>query len=295
MKLSGWGRYPVLEAKLHTPRKLEELQDLICSELSVIARGSGLAYGDSAINAGATIEMRYFNKILAFDDTSGQLIAETGVTIGEIISVFMSRGWFPIVTPGTKYVTLGGAIAADIHGKNHHKDGSFRTCIDWLDIIGADGEIQRCSRNENSHLFEHTIGGMGLTGVILRAAIRLKPIETGWIKQTTIQAPNLKSAMTALDLSEEKTYSVAWIDCLGVGKGLGKSIIKLGEHATLTELPQELSGKRFIKNKKYKLALPSLRLLSTTLVSEHLIRFTIGIVLVKLKSDLLNGMITFSH
>ena len=130
MKLAGWGRYPVLEARAHRPRSVEALQQLVVSEPSLIARGNGRAYGDSAINTSATVEMRHINRMIAFDPTSGQLVAEAGVLLGDIIAAFLPRGWFPMVTPGTKFVTLGGAIAADVHGKNHHRDGSFRACVD---------------------------------------------------------------------------------------------------------------------------------------------------------------------
>ena len=149
MKLSGWGRYPVLEARTHRPRSVEALRQLVLSEPSLIARGNGRAYGDSAINASATIETRHLNRMVAFDQDTGQLIAEAGVLLGDIIAAFLPRGWFPLVTPGSKFVTLGGAIAADVHGKNHHKDGSFRSCVDWIDIMGPDGEVRRCSPDDN--------------------------------------------------------------------------------------------------------------------------------------------------
>ncbi len=238
MMLSGWGRFPVLKAEVHAPRNLAVLQDLVHSEPTLIARGNGRAYGDSAINAAATLETRHLNRMLAFDPAAGQLIAEPGVLLGDIIAAFLPRGWFPLVTPGTKFVTLGGAIAADVHGKNHHKDGSFRTCVDWIDIMDAAGKVMRCSRQENPMLFEHTLGGMGLTGIITRAAIRLQPIETAWMRQTTHPAPNLKAAMDVFEASHDATYSVAWIDCLARGADLGRSLIMLGEHAHVNDLPR---------------------------------------------------------
>src|SRR5690606_19191015 len=120
---------------------------------------------DSAINTCATIDMRHLNRMIAFDPASGQLIAEAGVLLGDIIAAFLSRGWFPMVTPGTKFVTLGGAIAADVHGKNHHRDGSFRSCVDWIEVMGPDGQVRRCSPQDDAILFDHTLGGMGLTGI----------------------------------------------------------------------------------------------------------------------------------
>jgi decaprenylphospho-beta-D-ribofuranose 2-oxidase len=256
MKLSGWGRYPVLEARVHTPRSIEALRKLVVSEPSVIARGNGRAYGDSAINPAATIEMRHLNRMLAFDPSSGQLTAEAGVLLGDVIEAFLPRGWFPMVTPGTKFVTIGGAIAADVHGKNHHKDGSFRECVDWIEVMGADGTILRCSREERSDLFDYTLGGMGLTGIILRAAIRLRRIESGWIRQTTIPAQDLKAAMAAFEQAQDATYSVAWIDCLGTGANLGRSLVMLGEHVIVTDLPPERAREPFVTKTKRNLAVP---------------------------------------
>lgn len=245
MKLSGWGRFPVLEAKVRAPRSLAELRALVLSEPSLIPRGNGRAYGDSAINCAATLEMRHLNRMLDFDHENGELVAESGVLLGDIIAAFLPRGWFPMVTPGTKFVTLGGAIAADVHGKNHHKDGSFRSCVTWLDLMGGDGRITRCSRDDNRKLFEVTLGGMGLTGIVVRAAIRLRPIETAWIRQRTLTAPNLQAAMDVFEREQESRYSVAWIDCLATGRKLGRSLIILGEHAALDQLPADKAAAPF--------------------------------------------------
>jgi len=256
MKLSGWGRYPVLEARTHSPRSVDALQQLVLSEPSLIARGRGRAYGDSAINTFATIETRYLNRMLAFDPAAGQLVAESGVLLEDIISAFLPRGWFPLVTPGTKFVTLGGAIAADVHGKNHHKDGSFRACVDWIDMMAPDGESRRCSLQDDATLFDHTLGGMGLTGIILRSAIRLRPVETAWIRQTTLAAPNLKAAMDAFEAAQDATYSVAWIDCLGTGGNLGRSLVMLGEHAARADLSSEQAQAPLQIKPKRKLSVP---------------------------------------
>ncbi|WP_420587384.1 FAD-binding protein [Ruegeria sp.] len=235
---------------------MDALRNLVLSEPNLIARGNGRAYGDSAINTSATIETRHINRMIAFDPASGQLVAEAGVLLGDIIAAFLPRGWFPMVTPGTKFVTLGGAIAADVHGKNHHKDGSFRYCVDWIDVMGPDGEIRRCSPHDDAAMFDHTLGGMGLTGVILRAAIRLRSIETAWIRQKTIAAPNLKAAMAAFEATQDATYSVAWIDCLGTRGNLGRSLVMLGEHATLRDLPTGKALAPFRTKTKRKLSVP---------------------------------------
>ncbi|MFZ5965216.1 FAD-binding oxidoreductase [Thalassococcus sp. BH17M4-6] len=256
MKLSGWGRFPEVETTVHAPRSLAALRDMVRSEPTLIARGNGRAYGDSAVNAAVTLETRHLDRMLAFDAEVGQLIAEPGVLLGDIITAFLPRGWFPLVTPGTKFVTLGGAIAADVHGKNHHKDGSFRACVDWIDVMDASGDISRCSRTENSVLFEHTLGGMGLTGIVTRAAIRLRPVETAWIRQTRLPVPNLKAAMDVFEANPDATYSVAWIDCLADGADLGRSVIFLGEHAGLSDLSADRRQAPFDVPERPKRTLP---------------------------------------
>ncbi|MEQ9257654.1 MAG: FAD-binding oxidoreductase [Roseovarius sp.] len=235
-KLSGWGRYPVADCALSAPRREDELRAAL-AEGPVIARGNGRAYGDSAMNRERTLSTRHFNRMIAFDRQSGLLTAEAGVLLGDVISAFLPLGWFPAVTPGTRYVTLGGAIAADVHGKNHHVDGGFGNFVDWVEIMRADGEVVRASREENEELFGWTLGGMGLTGVILRAGIRLRRVETGWMKQRTLPAANLAEAMDLFEAHADAPYSVAWIDCLAKGDALGRSLVMLGEHMPLEGLP----------------------------------------------------------
>jgi len=236
-EIAGWGRFPRVPCRLHQAGSDAEIAARI-TEGPAIARGMGRSYGDSALNPGATIDMRGRNRMLAFDDQTGQLAAEAGVVLGDIITAFLPRGWFPAVTPGTRFVTLGGMIAADVHGKNHHRDGSMSAFVDWIDLLGPDGEIRRCSRTDHPDLFNNTLGGMGLTGIILRAALRLRRVETAWIRQETIVCADLGAAMSAFEAADASTYSVAWIDCLASGAGLGRSLLMLGEHA----LPSDLAG-----------------------------------------------------
>lgn len=256
MKLQGWGRFPVRETELVAPRDIESLRQLVQTRPGLIARGNGRAYGDSALGQTTTLSTRHLNKLIAFDPATGQLIAEAGALLGDIIHAFLPRGWFPMVTPGSKYVTLGGMIAADVHGKNHHKDGSFRSCVDWIEVMDGDGQIRRASRDREAELFEHTLGGMGLTGVVLRAAIRLRPVPSGWIRQTTYPANNLQEAMAAFERHADAHYSVAWIDCLSQGANLGRSLIMLGEHAELEDLPRPRRARPYETPARRKLSLP---------------------------------------
>ena len=177
MMLSGWGRYPRIRANISAPRNIEDLRSKVLKG-NAIARGNGRAYGDSAISVENTLHLKHFNRILEFNETNGQLVAEAGLMLFDIIDLFIHRGFFPAITPGTKFVSLGGMIAADVHGKNHHKDGSFGNFVDWIDVLTEDGSIQRCSKKQNTELFNWTIGGMGLTGIIIRAAIRLRPVAS---------------------------------------------------------------------------------------------------------------------
>ena len=235
-ELSGWGRYPKIKTKELTPQSESELLEILRHSESYIPRGNGRSYGDSAINKDLTITMTRMNRLLQWNQDSGELVAESGVLIADIIDIFLPRGWFPYVTPGTKFVTLGGAIACDVHGKNHHKDGSFGNFVNWIEIFNNKNEVIRCSPNENSKLFHWTIGGMGLTGVIIRCSIQLKKVESGWIKQQTVVNNNLNETLQSFYEHKKATYSVAWIDCLAKGKSFGRSILMLGEHAQKSEV-----------------------------------------------------------
>lgn len=255
MMISGWGRYPREDCVVTSPRCEEELRGLL-GKAPLIARGNGRGYGDCAQNRANTVDMRRFDRMLAFDPASGLIVVEAGVLLKDIIDCFLPRGWFPPVTPGTKFVTVGGMVAADVHGKNHHRDGAFGAFVDWLDLLDAGGDVRRCSPAENADLFAWTIGGMGLTGVILRVAFRLRPVESGWIRQRTISARNLDTAIALFEEHAAATYSVAWIDCLAGGARLGRSAIMLGEHAPVRDLPDRLRAAPYRTSRRRMLDVP---------------------------------------
>lgn len=257
MNLSGWGRFPRADCAVVRPRDIAGVaQTVAAAQGQMIARGNGRAYGDSALNRANTIDMRGLYRILDFDAATGQVVAEAGVLLADLIEVFLPRGWFPAVTPGTKFVSIGGAIAADVHGKNHHRHGSFGAFVDWIDVLGPDGIVRRTSRTEEAELFAWTLGGMGLTGVILRAAVRLVPVETGWIRQRMVPAPDLATAMELFEQAQDATYSVAWIDCLASGEAMGRSLVMVGEHATLAELGDKEREDRWVRKARRKKAVP---------------------------------------
>ena len=235
-ELTGWGRYPRHFTSVFRPLDVHEVTKLQATLPLHVARGNGRAYGDAAIGEEATVDCRYLAGIGEFDQSTGCLTVGAGVLLSSILTAFLRRGFFPPVVPGTRYVTVGGMIAADVHGKNHHSVGGFGRFLDSIELVLPSGEQQTCSTSQNADLFSATIGGMGLTGTIVEARFRLHPIETGWIRQQTIVAKDLGEALRALAAHDQSTYSVAWIDCLARGSSLGRSLIYLGEHASKAEL-----------------------------------------------------------
>ena len=250
---AGWGRFRPVETQVARARSEAEVAAALAAG-PLIARGNGRAYGDSAVSPGLTLEMRGMDRMLSFDAQRGVLVAEAGVLLAEIIEVFLPRGWFPAVTPGTRFVTLGGAIAADVHGKNHHLDGSFGAFVDWIDVMAADGSVTRAT--PDSDLFCWTVGGMGLTGVILRAAIRLRPVATGWIVQDIRATQTLEATIDMMDATLRAPYSVAWLDCVTTGPMMGRGLVMLGRHAEVADLPPSQRRRPFETPRKPALRLP---------------------------------------
>ncbi|MBW4092687.1 MAG: FAD-binding oxidoreductase [Proteobacteria bacterium] len=235
--LSGWGRFPRLDCRVLAPDGPDAARAAIAREASLIAFGNGRAYGDAALNPAATLLMRANAGVEAFDPVTGRLTCRAGTMLADLITAFVPQGWFPPVTPGTRFVTVGGMIAADVHGKNHHGAGSFGAHVDWLDLAVADGRVLRCAPGENAELFAATCGGMGLTGVILRACFAMMPVQTRLIRQETRRASGLAAVMDQFEATQDWPYSVAWIDCLSRGAALGRSVLSLGAHATAAEAP----------------------------------------------------------
>ena len=256
MQLSGWGNHPVISGELHTPRSEDEVASLIASNSPLIARGNGRSYGDPALSSTCTVSMLKLNRMLDFDPNTGDLVAEAGTLLSDILSVFVPRGWFPPVTPGTQFVTLGGMVACDVHGKNHPKDGSFGAHVQWIDLMGSDATTHRCSPTQNTNLFWDTIGGMGLTGIVLRVCIRLRKIASAFITQRRIVTQNLHELLRAFEESEGARYRVAWVDCLAQGDALGRSLLDVGEHAELEDLRVSQREAPFTLKPRRQLTMP---------------------------------------
>ena len=241
IELSGWGRYPVLDCRMEQPDQLDGLLDAVNRGGALIARGNGRSYGDAALNADLTLSTLAMNRLRAFDASTGLLTCEAGVLLADILAAFTPQGWYPPVVPGTKFVTVGGMIAADVHGKSHQCDGTFGAHVESLTLVTGDGEVRLCSRTENRRLFQATLGGMGLTGVIIAASFRLQRIETGFIREECLATSSLEETMAALDESQDWPYSVAWVDCLAKGGKCGRALVSRAAPEARTALPAGLA------------------------------------------------------
>ena len=236
-KITSWGKYPIIDANINAP---STRQKLINEKQSGIARGLGRSYGDSALSENIVVS-EYLNHFISFNEDTGVLRCEAGVSLDEILKTFVPKGWFLPVTPGTKFVTVGGAIASDVHGKNHHIDGSFSDHVISITLIINEQEVT-CSKEDNPDLFHATCGGIGLTGIIIEATFKLKPITSAYINQKVVKAKNLETALALFEQYKDVTYSVAWIDCLSTGDNLGRSLLMLGEHTDKGELSTHKDG-----------------------------------------------------
>jgi FAD/FMN-containing dehydrogenase len=230
MKICGWGRYPRIEAEVSFPLSAANCADVVQTADGLIARGLGRSYGDSSL-APRVLDTRHFDHLLAFDASTGLLTCAAGASLDDILRVFVPRGWFLPVTPGTRFVTIGGAIASDVHGKNHHVDGTLTDHVTRIEMLLGNGERVVTSPVHDPALFHATCGGMGLTGVIVSSTLRLVPIRSSDIIETTIKAADLDAVVAAFADNASAKYSVAWIDCLARGRNLGRSLVMLGEHA----------------------------------------------------------------
>ncbi|MFF5963871.1 FAD-binding protein [Streptomyces collinus] len=240
--VTGWGRTAPTAAWLIRPRTYEEAAAAVrdCGARGGIPRGLGRAYGDAAQNAGGSVlDMTALDRVHAIDADGGTVLCDAGVSLHRLMEVLLPLGWFVPVTPGTRYVTVGGAIGADIHGKNHHVSGSFARHVLALELLTADGEIRTVI--PGTPLFDATAGGMGLTGVILTATIRLQPVETSLMSVDTERATDLDDLMARLAATDHRyRYSVAWIDLLARGAATGRAVLTRGDHAPLDALPARL-------------------------------------------------------
>jgi decaprenylphospho-beta-D-ribofuranose 2-oxidase len=237
IELSGWGRYPQRVATVIYPGQIAEAIPPPAGRM--IARGQGRSYGDAAmLEDGIVMLTEQLAQVGELDEATGILTAQAGATLAEVINEFLPRGWFPAVVPGTQFVSLGGCVAADIHGKNHHRDGGFGAHVKEITIVLADGSRRRCSPDKDAKLFWATVGGMGLTGILTDISFQLIPVETSYLVVQHHQAKDLEASFAVLsDKAWDDHYTVAWIDCLAKGSKLGRGVLMRGHHATRSDLP----------------------------------------------------------
>ncbi len=258
--IAGWGNFPKIRGRTVTPTTAQHLEDNFVGDAQIISRGLGRAYGDAALPArvdGDVLSSLGLRRIHEFNEETGVLIADAGASIAEIIEVLLPRGWFLPTVPGTKYVTLGGAAAADIHGKNHHVDGTFGSHVLWLEILTPASGLLRCSPSEGGDFFRATIGGMGLTGHICRLAIRLRRVPSAWCKVRTLLGRDLSHSLSLLGEHDiHYRHTVAWVDCLAKGESLGRSVLMLGNEAECADLPISIAAHPHRLPRHSKLSVP---------------------------------------
>lgn len=227
----SWGRFPKVNQKVISPAWISDIA-LEHNNYPVLSRGLGRSYGDACLNDGGTlIATHRLNRFHSFDPQSGLLSCECGVTLEDILDIAIPKGWFLPVTPGTKYVTVGGAIANDIHGKNHHREGTFGRHVVQFRLLRSDGQLLVCSSDKNANLYSATIGGLGLTGIIIDAVIQLKKVASAYIEMDSIKCRNLDEFFEiSRDSDKEYEYTVSWIDCLSRGTSMGRGIFMRGNH-----------------------------------------------------------------
>ncbi len=229
--LQSWGRYPRAEQRaLRLHNRFASLPEF---QGCALPRGNGRSYGDVCLNDGGTLlDARGLDRFISFEATAGTLRVEAGVLLGTILEVFVPRGWFLPVAPGTRFVTVGGAIANDVHGKNHHVVGSFGCHVRAFELLQGDGSRRICSREKNVEWFAATIGGLGLTGLITWVELQLKSVSSAWFESETIRYNQLDDFFELSAQSERAfNYTVAWVDCTARGPALGRGVFTRGNHA----------------------------------------------------------------
>jgi decaprenylphospho-beta-D-ribofuranose 2-oxidase len=240
--LSGWGRTAPSLAAVARPGDEESIAGLLeTARRPIIARGLGRSYGDAAQSSGGVVvETAQLAEIGTLDEGTGCIEVGGGVSLHRLMQEIIPRGWFVAVTPGTRYVSVGGAIASDIHGKNHHCDGSFARHVTSM-VLATPTGTRVVTPHDDPELFWATAGGMGLTGVVVRATLRLLPIETSWMQVENRRFNTLDGLMSVMEQSDDgHRYSVAWLDCLASRAGRRRSILTLGDHAPAASLPARL-------------------------------------------------------
>ena len=238
--LASWGRVLKVEHEvISLASRLDALPPLLEPWQTFLPRGNGRSYGDSCLNTGGTaLRTRSLDRFIAFDPSTGILSCEAGVLMSEILRLVVPQGWFLPTTPGTRFITVGGAIANDVHGKNHHVVGTFGCHVRRFELLRSTGERLICSSTEHSDYFAATIGGLGLTGLVTWVQFQLRRIGNPWIDTETIRYESLSEFFNLCETSDQDyEFTVSWIDCAGQGQRLGRGLFMRGNHAPVGVTP----------------------------------------------------------
>jgi FAD/FMN-containing dehydrogenase len=258
--LRSWNNHLRARCTVYRPERAGDIERLLRSADGerFIPRGLGRSYSDAHLNPdGGVILGERLDKMIAFDRETGVLECEGGVPLGDVIDTLLLRGFFPPVTPGTRHVSIGGAIANDVHGKNHHRDGSFGSHVLGITLLTPRGETIECSPGREPEVFWATVGGLGLTGVILRARIQLQPVESGYLRVNYTRTRDLDETLACLRTGDEgHRHSIAWIDATAKGRSLGRGVVMLGDHAAPDDLPARLRDHPLLVARGRPLRLP---------------------------------------
>ena len=236
-ELLSWGRYPRVEQR--AVRLLHRDAALPAFDGSALPRGNGRSYGDSCLaSQGPLLDARGLDRFIAFDRSSGRIACEAGVLLADIIALAMPQGWFLPVTPGTRFVTVGGALANDVHGKNHHRAGSFGNHVLRFELLRSDGTRRIVAPDDDEGWFAATVGGLGLTGVVTWVEMQLRPVAGPWITTVTERFGRLPDFFALSDaLEADHEYTVAWVDCGATGARSGRGVFYAGDHAPALARP----------------------------------------------------------
>lgn len=240
-RFQSWGRFPNADHEVCALRWLDTAVPETGGK-TLLPYGLGRSYGDSCLNDGGTlVETSGMNRFIKFDVAAGIIRCEAGVSLDEVLKLVVPKGWFLPTTPGTKFITVGGAIANDIHGKNHHVAGTFGCHVTAFELLRSDGTRHLCTPESNTDLFKATIGGLGLTGLITWAEFKLKKVSNAWIEMESVKFEGIEEFLE-LSKSSDKDweYTVSWIDCVAQGKGMGRGIFMRGNHSPASVLSRKL-------------------------------------------------------
>lgn len=250
LTLSGWGRVARVPSRVFRPERTRDALAVLAGAApgTIIARGAGRSYGDVALNAqGATLLTTRLDRLLAFDAATGVLECEPGVTLGDLAAVLAPRGRALPVVPGTAFVTVGGAVANDVHGKNHDRAGGFGDHLAWIDLARPDGTVVRTAPDERADLFAATVGGLGLTGLMVRVALRTVPVPSAAMIVRETRHGDLDGFMAALAAARGGDHVVGWIDAVARGPRLGRGVLQVATPAPADAVPADPAARRRLR------------------------------------------------